>query len=136
MSKLLSGWLICLAPTVTHAQEWVPLADANNVFYEGRAGSIEYSVTEVTSEPIVTFMLRVRDARQTPPLIKFEKNYIRLSDCQAGYGKIVTTDLNGRALYSNDFVLKGGSIAAALADVACGVANSQRGENVRPAGRF
>src|SRR4051812_13707825 len=86
------------------AQEWVPLAGADRVFYEGRAGSIEYSVTSRNNEPIVAAIIRKRDEHMTPPRISFEKNYVRLSDCNAGFGTIVTTDLSGRALYDNQFV--------------------------------
>ena len=60
-------------------------------------------IAKATSRFVV---LTVRERDLGNGQIQFRKNYVRLSDCRAGYGSLATTDLNGRVLYQNDFILQ------------------------------
>ena len=88
------------------------------MIWEAKPGSLERSVTDRSGEPVAVVTLRVRD-RWTSRMT-FEKNFVRLADCAAGEGKLVTTDLDGRFKYQNNFNLNGGkTIASALAAAIC-----------------
>ena len=49
----------------------------------------------------------------------FVQWYVSIADCKAGYGKLVTLDMNGNVRYDNDFVNTGGSVASELAEMLC-----------------
>lgn len=123
--------------SLVQAQDWVPLSQGGGNSYDVKAGSVEYTLTEGGREPIVAFIVRVRNASKAT--VEFEKNYVRLSHCEQGFGKLVTTDLNGRAKYDNDFILNGGNIASTIAEMLCSIAkkdDANRPANVSPSRRF
>ena len=114
--------IVLLAAThgATAADAWVPVSESNDMLYEMKSGSVERGTTERSNEPIIAFLVRSRDKKSTST--QFEKNYVKLADCKLGYGKLVTTDLDGKARYSSDFVLDGGNIASTLAGTLCALA--------------
>lgn len=114
---------LSLATTIVFAQgSWVQVSRSSTQVWEARAGSFEYSLTESTREPIVAMVVRVRDINGGR--VEFERNYVRLSHCRAGFGKLVATDLNGRAKYDNDFILDGGNVASSIAETLCALART------------
>jgi hypothetical protein len=136
--KSICQLVLIFTPIVAQAQDnWVLISRAKTVVYEARVGSFERTLTEGTHEPLVTLTFRVRDSRNAR--IDFEKNYVRLADCEAGFGKLVTTDLNGRAKYDSDFVTDGGNVASTIADTLCQLARGDtrvQPSNITPRQRF
>jgi len=116
------------------AQEnWVIVSRSKTMTFEARAGSLEQTLTEGTREPIVTLIFRVRNSAKAT--VEFEKNYVRLADCRAGFGKLVTTDLNGLAKYDSEFMFDGGNVASTIAQTLCALANispESRPSNITP----
>ena len=114
--------VLCVAAVTATAQEhWTALTWSRTTTWEAKPGSLERSVTERSGEPVAVITLRVRD--RWTSRITFEKNFVRLADCAAGEGKLVTTDLDGRFKYQNDFKLNGGkTIASGLAAAICALA--------------
>jgi hypothetical protein len=102
------------------AQEWTVISRSDTRTYEVRNGSLDIGHTQASREPVASIIVRARDERTRS--VDFEMNYVRLTACVEGFGKLVTTDLNGTALYSNDFVLGGGNVASTIAGVICGAA--------------
>lgn len=109
------------AASAAQASPWIEVSRAQNLVYEARSGSLEYSVTEKTKEPIIALTVRVRDLRPGGA-ITFEKNYVRAIDCANGRGNVVTTDLDGRARFQTEFMLQGGSVASQIAEIICAAA--------------
>lgn len=135
--KLSSLLLFFVASSVLAQENWILISRSKTTTYEARVGSLEHTLTEVGREPIVALIFRVRDSAKAA--VEFEKNYVRLSDCRAGFGKLVTTDLNGRAKYDNDFVFEGGNVASTIAQTLCGLANinlDTKPGNINPGIRY
>ena len=120
-----------LATTAFAQQDWVQISTTTKNKFEVRAGSFERSVTTRTGEPIALFIVRI--SPQGGGRIEFEKNYVKLSDCRTGYGKLVATDLNGRAMYENDFIFGGGTPASTIAQTLCELAEVTKPSDIAPA---
>jgi hypothetical protein len=120
MKRIIAAALALAFAAPVAAQEWVTISSNQSAIYDALAGSLQHSFTAQTKDPIVAVTIRVtvRESRQ----VLFERNYVRVADCQAGQGKIVTVDLNGRAKYDNDFIFGGGNSASNIARVICEVA--------------
>ncbi len=116
MRHLLCGIGLTLACTASDAADWILLAATDDVKWEGRSGSVEFS-TNRGGVPIVSSSGRVHDL--TSGRIEFERWYVTKGDCRKGYGKVVTTDMSGAYKFETDFVLDGGSVASSLAGVLC-----------------
>jgi hypothetical protein len=112
--------------SVSAQDTWIPVSSSSTYIYEARAGSLEFLITERTKEPVVAMIVRSRQIKGNR--VEFEKNYVKLSDCVAGYGKLVTTELSGRAKFDNDFITDGGNVASRIAETLCALAeNDPRG---------
>lgn len=95
------------------ADEWVMVSRTNIFTYEARVGSLERTHTADNQQPVV--VLTFRETELAKQLVKFEKNYVSVAHCQAGQGKLVTTQMDGQVLYDNDFIFDGGSVASTIA---------------------
>lgn len=60
-----------------------------------------------------------RVVNSTTTEITFRKWYVTVADCRTGHGKVVTLSLQGDYQFENDFVLDGGSVSSALAEMLC-----------------
>jgi hypothetical protein len=100
------------------AQEWITISNTAMGRYDAQAGSLERT-TNLRGVPIVALTLRLR---KPDGLISFERNYVSVQDCSDGNGKLVTVNLNGVVLYSNDFLFGGGNVASNIAELICEVA--------------
>ncbi len=98
------------------AQDWLNLAETDAMRWDGRAGTVGFGKNR-GGENIVYAEGR-RFAKDNNH-IEFVKWYIKVSDCQRGHGKLVTTSMNGDFKWENDIVLQGGSVASSLADTLC-----------------
>lgn len=115
-----SAALLAATFSATAADTWVKVSESTDLIYDVKSGSVQRGTTDRSSEPIIAFLVRTKDKRSSST--QFEKNYVTLADCELGYGKLVTTDLDGKAKYSTDFVLEGGNVASTLAEALCALA--------------
>lgn len=103
------------------ADEWVVLSrPKTGGHYDVRIGSFELGYTGTAQEPIAQIVLRYVAADGSA--VQFERNYVRLTDCTNGWGKLVTTNLRGKVLYENDFMIGGGNSASTIAETLCKLA--------------
>ena len=119
VSALIAGPALCWGQ-----ENWVKLSSTDEYNYEARAGSFERSVTEKTETPIVSMLIRSYNIKKKQ--YEFDKAYVRLTACEDGYGKLVTTGLDGRYKYDNDFVIDGGTVASKMAGILCLMAKSDK----------
>lgn len=121
MRKLVVVLLLAGCVVVTEVAaaeyEWVTITGFPGAIYEVAKGSAERTLTDRTTEPVIAFMVRM--TRRQNNTVLFVKNFVRFADCDAGYGKLVTTKLDGSFMYDSDFVLGGGTIASDIAGVLC-----------------
>ena len=120
--KTILLFLLGLAATDAIAgYNWVLITSSDTKTYEARAGSVEYVLTE-SGEPAILVLFRVSEiATKT---ITFERHYVRIVDCRAGFGKLGTTDLSGRVTYDADFVFDGGNVSSIIAQAICMAADA------------
>ncbi len=106
--------------------DWIMLASADTLKWEGRAGSWTQSKNN-SGQAVAVASGRVTDTKTT--MITFERWYVPITACRAESGKVTTTDMAGNFKYDNDFVLKGGSVASSIADMLCSfiIANDGKG---------
>lgn len=115
MKKIFATFLCLIAITAT-AADWLPLSSTDDLIFEGRAGSREFSTTRGGNQIVIASGRVINKKTQK---ITFEKWYVGVDECRTGYGKIVTLNMDGSFSFENNFVLKGGSVASILADVLC-----------------
>jgi hypothetical protein len=123
--------------TVLAQDTWIPVSTSLTHVFEARSGSFEVTAIERTGEPIAAIVVRSRELNGSK--IQFAMNYVRLSDCRAGFGKLVVTDFNGRIKYDNDFILDGGNVSSGIAEVLCALAATDtktQPTNIAPGRRF
>lgn len=127
--KLLMALIISLPISSANAatgSEWIVLASANTMKWEGRAGSWTQSKNNA-GQAVAVASGRVTDSKTSE--ITFERWYVPVTACRAQSGKITTTDMAGNFKYDNDFVLQGGNVASSIADMLCSfvIANDGKG---------
>ena len=116
MKKIIVAVLMMVGATTAFCQDWINIADNKDVRLDGRAGTREFSKTKA-GKPIV--VIQGRTFTKNTSAYSYEKWYIAVDDCKAGYGKLVTLTMEGEYKFENDTVLKGGSMASAISDVLC-----------------
>lgn len=72
-------------------------------------------------EPIAVVIGRIVNKKTSR--IDLQKWYVRLADCAAGQGKLVTLSISGQFRYDNDFVFDGGTISSTNAKFICDTYN-------------
>jgi hypothetical protein len=109
-------YLCALNGTDALARDWVLVTAAGSTTYEARDGTLEYLVAS-DQKPIAMLLFRVKDNVNQQTV--FVRNYVRIADCQTGFGKLVTTDVNGNPTINTDFVFDGGNVASEIAKAIC-----------------
>ena len=105
------------------ANDWMFVARSGTSLYEVRTGSFEHVLT-ADHEPASIALFRISGLDGANRNIKFVRLYVRPADCNAGFGKLGETDVNGNLTDQNDFVIGGGNVASSLAEFIC-MAESQ-----------
>lgn len=119
MKSIIAASLALALVTPALAEDWVQIAESTSVSWFVHASSVEHSTTR-NNTPIITALMKLKFKNANR--IVFERVYVRTAECAAGYGTLVTLSVDGvQITASNQFVLGGGSIAASLAEVLCGV---------------
>lgn len=108
--------LICSSAA---AEDWTLAASSNKIELYAQPGSFIFSKNKA-SEPIAVVTGKSVDKLTTQ--IEVEKWYVRLVDCEAKQGKLVTLTIGGEFKYDNDFVFGSGSLASITAKLVCDVA--------------
>lgn len=115
--KIFLAILLLITATYSHADsDWVLISYTDNNTFEGRTKSQENTTTR-GGKIISVFSGRIfykKDKSYT-----FSKWYVSHEDCIAGYGKVVSLDIQGIYQHENDFVMNGGNVASTLAKAAC-----------------
>jgi len=107
-----------LSAGVEAAGEWISLSSTDAYTWEGRAGSLERTVTR-GGKQVATASGRVINKKTSQ--ISFEKWYVTEADCRAGYGKLITLNMDGDFQYESEFVETGGTVASSLASMLCSI---------------
>lgn len=118
--KSLALIALFLATQAHAAGDWLLVAESDIAKSYVKVGSIELGLND-SNEPIVfgTFRL-VTKQRQ----VLLGREYVKLADCRRGYGKLVSTTLDGTYQFQNDFIFDGENVAAEKAQLLCGVASA------------
>ncbi len=116
MKKFLVLLLVMGAHAAAFAQDWLTLAETDAMRWDGRAGTVAFGKNRGGESIVYAEGRRFSKENNN---IEFVKWYIKVSDCQRGYGKLVTTSMSGDFKWENDIVLQGGSVASSLADTLC-----------------
>lgn len=106
---------------------WVYLAESDNVFVEAKAGS--YEETKTKSGKKIAAIIVQYDKRKTKS-ISLMKQYVSLSDCKKGSGKLVSLNMSGVFEFEVDIVIDGSSIGSATASAICRIANKNLGKGI------
>ena len=111
-------FVLCIAAHAYAESDWVLIAasDDNINIWEGRKKSQEDTTTKGGIK-ISVFSGRIFNKKEKS--YTFQKWYVSHEDCIAGYGKVVSLDIQGKYQHENDFVINGGNVASAVAEIAC-----------------
>lgn len=110
---LLAG--VFVTAQVTASDEWIHVAESDTAKFSIRAATFDLG-TNKAGEDVVSAVGRTENADKT---IHVYKMYVRTSDCDASYGKLVTLDTSGTFQYENDFAFGSGNIGSSKAEALC-----------------
>lgn len=133
LTKMVLGFMVGLLlggiTVAAFAQEWVTISrPRGGGQYDVRVGSFKFDYTDDTGERVAAVVVRHITANGRD--VEFEQNYVKLTDCVKTWGKLVTTNLTGKALYSNDFIFGGGNSASTIAEFICSLARTGGGKTL------
>jgi hypothetical protein len=117
MKKLLAILALVTAPAF--ASDWVVVSESKRAVFAVAATSVKIGKND-NGDAMVYARVRVHNKESNR--YEYEQNYVRLSHCSQGYGKLVTTSMEGRFLFENDFADEGPTSADAIATALCYVA--------------
>jgi len=122
MKKILLLIGFCLSAVSCKAEEWFLLVQANDKSFivETRVSSLRITKT-VDDKVVVASLFKVTRADRQ---VFFEQSYVSLYHCGLGYGSLVTTDLEGKPKFQNDFVFDGGNVASYISKYLCSAYSS------------
>lgn len=123
MKNLLLILLMTISVTVNAADEWFFVSSTDKLNYDVKVGSVRI-IKNNAGVPVVVGVGKVTNKANNE--ISFEQVYVTLSHCAAGYGSLVTVDLNGKVNYDNDFVFGGGTMASTISKFLCDIAQLQQ----------
>lgn len=129
MNKLILSLLLIASPSIYASDpDWLDIAATDTTVYSIKKKSVTISET-VGGVPVVIAVGRSK-VPSTNQLRVFQM-YVPVSDCKAGGGTFVMTDMSGSVINKVDFVYGLGNIAAELAEVICDVSKPDK-SNVAP----
>ena len=117
MKRFIITLIIALFASPAVANEWYPLAASRTHEFDLLKDSFRSGNGDRNGAPLI--YITIRAINKSTRIISLERNYVTIEDCQDGYGKLVSTDLNGRVLYADDFMFGAGNVAARIAEVIC-----------------
>ena len=102
--------------SISANEDWIKFGETDASLFEGRAGSRIFSKTK-SGKDISVASGRILTKKDRS--IEFVKWYVSAEDCNLGFGKMITLDMQGNYKFENDFVEKGGTVASSLAAMLC-----------------
>lgn len=104
---------------------WVTVASADAEEWQAKSTSFEL-ITGVDKKPAASVIGRVVNKKDSS--IQLHRWQVPLKDCDAMVGSLRILSLKGELLFDSDFVEGGGTVASAIAETICLVAerNAQR----------
>ncbi|QLJ22874.1 hypothetical protein HZZ08_09605 [Serratia marcescens] len=104
------------AEAVTKLAGWTLLAEGTDYQFYGKNGSLQ------RAKGIRSVIIQQIPLESTPNKdIYYSRFLISDQDCKQGVGTVKLTELSGKLKMNADYVNGGNSIAAAIADVLCGM---------------
>lgn len=96
--------------------DWIDIGTANNTAFQIKRGSFRFD-RDVSGNYLAVLMGRQIDLAAQD--VFFVQWTVRAQDCAAERGPIFAYDTAGNAIWKNDFVFSGGTIAATIAEAIC-----------------
>ncbi|MFL6716198.1 MAG: hypothetical protein ACJ8G3_07545 [Burkholderiaceae bacterium] len=100
------------------ADDWILAASSNKLELYAQPGSFAFSKNR-KSDPIA--VVTGKSVDKITGQVDLEKWYVRLTDCVAKQGKLVSLTIGGEFKYDNDFVFGSGTIGSSAAKLICDV---------------
>ena len=110
--------LISLLLLPTHAQAsevWLSVGESETAKFSIKVSTLDFA-TNKAGESVVTAIGRTENSDKT---IDVYKLYVSFTDCDAGYGKLVTLETDGTFQFENDFAEGSGNIGSSKAEALC-----------------
>jgi hypothetical protein len=104
--------------------DWVEVGSAENLAYQIKRGSFRFD-RDTSGNYLAVLMGRQIDL--TTKDVYFVQWTVRAQDCGIEHGSIYAYGMDGKVLWSNDFVFSGGTIAATIAEAICLLARDAAG---------
>ena len=118
MRKFVCAALLAACVPAMAAEEWVEVASTPDTAWAIKPGSFSQGVTD-GKRPMAYVIGRFSDKSRNR--VDINRWYVLLSDCNREMGELVTLDLKGAFLFSNDFAFGAGNIASKIAETICQV---------------
>lgn len=121
MKKIIAMAIALFVATSAYSQvEWSNISTQNDgTRWDVKAGSLEFSTTKGGTS-IATVVGRMTNPNTSD--VSLSRWYVSANDCSRRMGKMVSLDVNGAFKFESDFVIGGGNVASAIAEVVCGAA--------------
>ena len=127
MKKIILAGAMMLGATSAFCQDWINITSNDTTRYDGRAGTRLLGKTKAGT-PMVIAQGRVFNTIEKS--YSYQKWYVSLADCKAGYGKLIVLKLDGEFYLETDFVENGGSVGSAIAEMLCTPVKEQIGKGI------
>lgn len=104
------------AADIAAPNPWVEVSSSDSMSISFKKGTFEVGENK-GGELIAVAMAQIR--RLATDEIEFRKHYVRVQDCRAGHGQLVSLNIDGKYAGEVDFVSEGGTVASGIADALC-----------------
>ncbi len=115
MKRLALAFCLATPLCVSAAEKWVEVSSGKNVTYKVRVGSVRVDKNKAGRPIVVGLFSETKDSGG----VVIEQNYVTLSDCAGGFGKLVTLDTSGSVRYETDFAFGAAQVASTIAELLC-----------------
>lgn len=127
MKAFFVAGVMMFSATTAFCQDWTNITSSEEREYDGRRGTREFGSTKAGT-PVTIAQGRVFDLKAKS--YRYEKWYVTVADCKAGYGKLVVTTMSGDFSFEAEYVTKGGSVSSQIGDMLCYPVKEQIGKGV------
>ncbi|CAI1722219.1 Uncharacterised protein [Serratia quinivorans] len=108
------------AETAPNIKGWTFLASNNDTLFYGKNDSVQH--VNGASSAIIQ---QIPSSDYSNKGVNYTKFSVSDKDCKVGLGSVNIFNLSDKLIAKVDYVNGGNSVAAAIADIICGVYNSQ-----------
>ncbi|MES2818967.1 MAG: hypothetical protein V4812_08305 [Pseudomonadota bacterium] len=105
-------------------EEWIDIAKSDEgLKWQVQSSSLEFTETE---DGTAINLVNGKIINKKKNEVELYKWYVSKKDCKRKSGLVVSTDLDGKFQFENEFVIGDESIAAAMAEVVCTAAKYRK----------